>query len=100
MTHESKKVVLNERRLVGSSWPAERQRASLPALALSSPVPLTSPTILFKIIQGGFFNWSARFSVPKWKKMDSQLEILFNEILNVQKILLLRLEINFLVVSY
>ena len=30
MTHESKKVVLNERRLVGSSWPAERQRVSLP----------------------------------------------------------------------
>ena len=30
MTQESKKVVLNERRLVGSSWPAERQRVSLP----------------------------------------------------------------------
>ena len=39
-------------------------------------------------IQGGFFNWSAQFSVPKWKTMDSQSEILFHEILNVQKILI------------
>ena len=39
-------------------------------------------------IQGGFFNWSAQFSVAKWKTMDSQSEILFHEILNVQKILI------------
>ena len=34
-----------------------------------------------------FFNWSAQFSVPKWKTMDSKSDILFHEILNVQKIL-------------
>ena len=39
-------------------------------------------------IQGGFFNWSAQFSVPKWKTMGSQSEILFHEILDVQKIVI------------
>ena len=38
-------------------------------------------------VQGAFFNCSSQFSVPKWKTMDSQSEILFHEILNVQKIL-------------
>ena len=40
------------------------------------------------VIQGAFFNCSSKFSVPKWKTMDSQSEILFHEILNVQKILI------------
>ena len=31
-----------------------------------------------------FFNCSSQFSVPKWKTMSSQSEILFYEILNVQ----------------
>ena len=39
------------------------------------------------IIQGGFFYWSAQFSAPKWKTIGSQSEILFHEILDVQKIL-------------
>ena len=39
------------------------------------------------IVQGGFFDWSAQFSVPKLKTMGSQSEILFHEILDVQKIL-------------
>ena len=39
------------------------------------------------IIQGGYFDWSAQISVPKWKTIGSQSEILFNEILDVQKIL-------------
>ena len=34
-----------------------------------------------------FFNCSSQFSVPKWKTMGSQSEILFHEILDVQKIL-------------
>ena len=38
-------------------------------------------------LQGAFFNCSSQFSVPKWKTMSSQSEILFHEILNVQKIL-------------
>ena len=38
-------------------------------------------------LQGAFFNCSSQFSVPKWKMMGSQSEILFHEILNVQKIL-------------
>ena len=41
-----------------------------------------------KYIQGVFFYWSAQFSVPKWKTMGSQSEILFHEILDVQKILI------------
>ena len=36
---------------------------------------------------GCFFNYSSQFSVPKWKTMGSQSEILFHEILDVQKIL-------------
>ena len=39
-------------------------------------------------IQGGFFYWSAQFSVPKWKTMGSQSEILFQEILDLQNILI------------
>ena len=31
---------------------------------------LSSPALSY--IQGGFFNWSARFSVPKWKNLLSQ----------------------------
>ena len=38
-------------------------------------------------IQGAFFDCSSQFSVPKWKMMGSQSEILFHEILDVQKIL-------------
>ena len=38
-------------------------------------------------IQGVFFYSSSQFSVPKCKTMGSQSEILFHEILNVQKIL-------------
>ena len=41
----------------------------------------------FWFIQGAFLNWSSQFSVPKWKMMGSQSDILFHEILNVQKIL-------------
>ena len=37
--------------------------------------------------QGAFLNCSSQFSVPKWKTMGSQSEILFHEILDVQKIL-------------
>ena len=40
-----------------------------------------------EVIQGAFFNCSSQFSVPKWKTMGSQSEILFHEILDVQKIL-------------
>ena len=40
------------------------------------------------MIQGGFFHWSAQFSVPKWKTMGSQSEILFHEILHVKRILI------------
>ena len=36
---------------------------------------------------GWFFNCSSQFSVPKWKTMGNQSEILFHEILDVQKIL-------------
>ena len=38
-------------------------------------------------LQGAFFNCSSQFSVPKWKTIGSQSEILFHEILDVQKIL-------------
>ena len=38
------------------------------------------------LVQGAFFNCSSKFSVPKWKTMGSQSEILFHEIFNVQKI--------------
>ena len=38
-------------------------------------------------INTGFFNYSFQFSVPKWKTMGSQSDILFHEILDVQKIL-------------
>ena len=38
-------------------------------------------------IQGGFFNWSARFSVPKWKTSCSQPGLVFHEIFNVKKLL-------------
>ena len=39
------------------------------------------------VLQSAFFNYSSQFSVPKWKTMGSQSEILFHEILDVQKIL-------------
>ena len=39
------------------------------------------------VIQGGSFNCPFQFSVPKWKTMDSQSEILFHEIPDEQKIL-------------
>ena len=38
-------------------------------------------------LQGGFFNWSARFSVPKWKTSCSQPGLVFHEIFNVKKLL-------------
>ena len=34
-----------------------------------------------------FFNWSALFSVPKWKTSCSQPKVLFQEIINVNKLL-------------
>ena len=40
-----------------------------------------------KNIQGGFFNWSAWFSVPKWKTSCSQPGLVFHEIFNVKKLL-------------
>ena len=42
---------------------------------------------MVEFMQGAFFNCSSQFSVPKWKTMGSQSEILFHEILDVQKIL-------------
>ena len=39
-----------------------------------------------QVCTGCFFNCSSQFSVPKWKTMGSQSEILFHEILDVQKI--------------
>ena len=42
---------------------------------------------LVKIVQGAFFNCSSQFSVPKRKTLGSQSEILFHDILDVQKIL-------------
>ena len=42
------------------------------------------------VLQSAFFNCSSRFSVPKWNTMGSQSEILFHEILDVQKILVQR----------
>ena len=42
---------------------------------------------VIKDIQGGFFNWSARFSVPKWKTSCSQPGLVFHEIFNVKKLL-------------
>ena len=44
-------------------------------------------TVKSILIQGDFFNCSSQFSVLKWKTIGSQSEILFHEILNVQKIL-------------
>ena len=38
-------------------------------------------------LQGAFFNCSSHFSVPKWKTLGSQSEILFNEIVNIKKVL-------------
>ena len=40
----------------------------------------------WKVVQGAFFNCSSQFSVPKCKTMSSQSQILFHEILDVQKI--------------
>ena len=37
-------------------------------------------------IEGGLFNCSYPFSLLKWKKISNQSEILFSEILDVQKI--------------
>ena len=42
----------------------------------------------FQLIQGGFFNWSARFSVPKWKTSCSQPGLVFHEIFIVKKLLI------------
>ena len=59
-----------------------------------TPMPKLISTLIFggnnfliMYIQGGFFNCSSQFSVPKWKTLGSQSEILFHEILDVQKIL-------------
>lgn len=40
-----------------------------------------------QLLQCVFFNCSYQFSVPKWKTTGSQSEILFHEILDVQKII-------------
>ena len=48
----------------------------------------------------GFFDWSAQFSVPKWKTMGSQSEILFHEIPDVQKILVGWTTFFFLVLKF
>ena len=45
------------------------------------------PAVSLRFVQGGIFNCSFKFSVPKWKLMGSQSEILIHEILDVQKIL-------------
>ena len=39
------------------------------------------------LLQGGFFNWSAQFSVPKWKTSCSRPGLVFHEIFNVKKFL-------------
>ena len=39
----------------------------------------------WNINTGWFFNWSARFSVPKWKTGCSQPGLIFHEIFNVKK---------------
>ena len=41
----------------------------------------------FSYVQGGIFNWSARFSVPKWKTGCSQPGLVFHEIFNVKNFL-------------
>ena len=48
---------------------------------------LVSSVGRYWLIQGGFFNWSARFSVPKWKTSCSQPGLVFQEIFNVKKLL-------------
>ena len=45
------------------------------------------PSVNFVFYRMVFFNCSSQFSVPKWKMMGSQSEILFHEILDVQMIL-------------
>ena len=52
------------------------------------------------ILQGGFFNCSSQFLVPKWKTMGSQSEVLFHEILDVQKILIGWTKIFFLALKF
>ena len=47
-----------------------------------------------------FFNCSSQFSVPKWKTMGSQSDILFHEILNVQKILVGWIRFCFLALKF
>ena len=49
---------------------------------------------------GWFFNCSSQFSVPKWKTMGSQSEILFHEILDVQMILVGWTTFFFLALKY
>ena len=39
---------------------------------------------MMRKIQGGFLNCSSQFSVPKWKMMGSQSEILFHKIFDVR----------------
>ena len=52
------------------------------------------------LIQGDFSNCSSQFSVPKWKTMGSQSEILFHEILDVQKILVGWIKFFFLAMKF
>ena len=37
------------------------------------------------VLQSAFFNYSSQFSVPKWKTMGTESEILFHRILHVKK---------------
>ena len=51
-------------------------------------------------LQGGFSNCSPQFSVPKWRMMGSQSEVLFHEIHDVQKILVGWTTFFFLVLKF
>ena len=63
-------------------WPQAKGRL----FSVSEIVGLTKNRWLF-LLQGAFFNCSSLFSVPKWKTLGNQSDILFHEILDVQSIL-------------
>ena len=56
------------------AWPTPRSLRTLHHVT-TWRTPLLSNMLLLNwsiFLQGGFFNWSARFSVPKWKNLLSQ----------------------------
>ena len=87
-SYKNKKMKLKV--VISKAWNALKNHRTMTlfhCLYLQNILLTSRITFTRAILQGGFFNWSSQFSVPKWKAMGTQSENLFHEVLGVQKII-------------